>query len=115
MNELFTYLDLFAGESALHLACAKHYDKLVQNLLNLEANPNLLTSELRQSPLHYAVKHNAENCIRAFIESNQDVIEGRWSIVNRNKKVEYFNVLCIFNFNNRETPYLLVEIILIQK
>lgn len=55
------------GESALHLACQKDSKNVVEKLLQLDANPNLLTNELRQSPLHYAVKYNAVECIEMFI------------------------------------------------
>lgn len=69
----FKRICLFLGETALHLACLKNHFKLVQNLLKLGANPNFLTSELRQSPLHYAVKSNAEDCIKAFIVCNAEI------------------------------------------
>jgi ankyrin repeat protein len=56
------------GETALHIACGKNSPKVVDKLLELGANPNLLTNELRQSALHCAVKHNAVACIEVFIE-----------------------------------------------
>lgn len=61
------------GETALHLACKKDFAELVRSLLKRGANSNLLTNEFRQSPLHYAVKSNAGNCITAFIEYNDDI------------------------------------------
>lgn len=61
------------GETALHLACLKNHSELMYNLINAGTNPNLLTNELRQSALHYAVKSDAEDCIRAFIDSNEDI------------------------------------------
>lgn len=45
----------------------------MSRLLKLGANPNLLTNDLRQSALHYAVKNGAEDCIKAFIEHNEEV------------------------------------------
>lgn len=60
------------GESALHLACAKNSKDVVEKILELDANPNLLTNELRQSPLHYAVKNNAVSCIEMFIKSSTE-------------------------------------------
>lgn len=38
--------------------------------VDLGANPNLLTNELRQSPLHYAVKNNSALCISMLIDHN---------------------------------------------
>lgn len=64
---------LFKGETALHMACLKNYSKLASHLVNRNANPNLLTNEMRQSALHYAVRSNAEDCIRVFVESNQEI------------------------------------------
>ncbi|XP_030757368.1 rabankyrin-5 [Sitophilus oryzae] len=64
------------GETALHLACERGYDELTGTLVKLGANPNLLTNELRQSPLHYAVKNNASECIEALIEHNKMIEEG---------------------------------------
>ncbi|XP_008195018.3 rabankyrin-5 [Tribolium castaneum] len=55
------------GESALHIACLKNLTLVVDKLLEMGANPNLLTNELRQSALHYAVKNNALDCIEVFI------------------------------------------------
>ncbi|CAG9820651.1 unnamed protein product [Phaedon cochleariae] len=63
------------GETALHIACSKNFSKLVLHLAKLGANCNLLTNESRQSPLHYAVESNSEDCIKVFIEFNE-YIEG---------------------------------------
>ncbi|CAH0549325.1 unnamed protein product [Brassicogethes aeneus] len=60
------------GETALHLSCINNFSGVVEQLLNLGANPNLLSNENRQSPLHYAVKYNAMECILKFIEHNKD-------------------------------------------
>lgn len=72
----------FQGETALHLACLKNYSDLVRKLVNLGANPNLLSSELRQSALHYATKSNSEDCIRAFIDCNaENETSGKYAII----------------------------------
>lgn len=56
------------GETALHIACANNLPKVVDKLLEMNVNPNLLTNELRQTALHYAVKNNAQESIEVFIE-----------------------------------------------
>lgn len=56
------------GETALHTACLKNAYKVVDKLLQLGANPNMATNDLRQTPLHYAVKGNAIDCIEVFIK-----------------------------------------------
>lgn len=61
------------GESALHTVCEKNASKVARKLLKLGANPNLLTNEARQAPLHYAVLNNAEECVRSFIDYNENV------------------------------------------
>ncbi|KAF7283620.1 hypothetical protein GWI33_023258 [Rhynchophorus ferrugineus] len=61
------------GESALHLVCERNYADLSSVLVKLGANANLLSNELRQSPLHYAVKNNAADCIKTFIDHNQNI------------------------------------------
>lgn len=66
--EDFNYQNL-NGETALHLACKTKCARAVEKLLQLEANPNLVTNESRQTPLHYAVIANALNCVRVFIGS----------------------------------------------
>lgn len=43
--------------------------------VDLGANPNLLTNELRQSPLHYAVKNNSALCIAMLIDHNNALEE----------------------------------------
>ncbi|CAH1132015.1 unnamed protein product [Ceutorhynchus assimilis] len=63
------------GETALHLACERAFEDLVETLVSLGANPNMLTNELRQSPLHYAVKNNAAVCIEALIDHNKALEE----------------------------------------
>ncbi|XP_063927152.1 rabankyrin-5 [Zophobas morio] len=59
------------GETALHAACAKNSPQVVDKLLELGVNPNLLTNELRQSPLHYAVKSNSVECVEVFIKRGE--------------------------------------------
>lgn len=56
------------GESALHVACKKNCATLVGKLLEMGADANLFTNELRQTPLHYCVLSNAAICIKAFIK-----------------------------------------------
>ncbi|XP_044260908.1 rabankyrin-5 [Tribolium madens] len=56
------------GESALHIACLKNLSLVVDKLLEMGANANLLTNELRQLALHYAVKNNALDCVEVFIK-----------------------------------------------
>lgn len=63
------------GESALHTACFKGCPVLAEKLLQLGANTNMLTSESRQTPLHYAVKGNAADCIKVFIALNEKLEE----------------------------------------
>lgn len=63
------------GESALHTACLKNYPALAEKLLQLSADPNLLTNESRQTPLHYAVKGNSGDCIKVFIAVNEKLEE----------------------------------------
>lgn len=58
------------GETASHVACAKRCAKICGKLLELGANPNLLTNELRQTALHYCVLSDAQDCIEEFIEHN---------------------------------------------
>lgn len=60
------------GESALHTACKNNTSKVSEALLNLGANPNLLTNETRQSPLHYSVLSNSAECVRFFIKYNEN-------------------------------------------
>ncbi|XP_066251901.1 rabankyrin-5 isoform X2 [Euwallacea similis] len=61
------------GETAMHLACERGYEEIAAALVSLGANPNLLSNELRQSPLHYAVKSNSVSCIRALIAHNESL------------------------------------------
>ncbi|KAJ8957961.1 hypothetical protein NQ318_001960 [Aromia moschata] len=61
------------GETALHLACLKNFAELAGMLVRLGASCNLLTNEMRQSPLHYAVKSNSEKCIQALIDFNNEI------------------------------------------
>ncbi|XP_050504422.1 rabankyrin-5 [Diabrotica virgifera virgifera] len=86
------------GETALHLACSANFDDLVRCLTKLGANPNLLTNEERQSPLHYAVKNNAEKSIFALNDYNNDL--------EKSKNSPDAQLIC--NFNQRdiegETP-----------
>lgn len=55
------------GETALHSACQRGEALLVEKLIKGGANTNLLTNELRQSPLHYAVQSDSLECVEAFI------------------------------------------------
>lgn len=59
------------GETALHTACVKKCGPLVEKLLVLGASPNVLTNELRQTPLHYAVLSDSKSCVREFINYNR--------------------------------------------
>ncbi|KAJ8978783.1 hypothetical protein NQ317_015507 [Molorchus minor] len=61
------------GESALHLACSNNISELATKLVRLGASCNMLTNELRQSPLHYAVKSDSEDCIRVLIQFNEEI------------------------------------------
>lgn len=61
------------GESALHTACNSRSFKVTEKLLNLNANPNLLTNETRRSPLHFAVSSNSSDCIEIFIKYNESI------------------------------------------
>lgn len=88
------------GETALHLACIKNYAKVVEMLLKRGANSNLLTNELRQTPVHYAVHHNSVDCIKAFIYFNNN----EESCLNGVPKIETnFNIRDI----NGDTPIIL--------
>lgn len=57
------------GETALHLACKKNCEKIVDKLLKMGANPNQTTNDTKQTPLHYCVFNNAKDCVRVFIGS----------------------------------------------
>jgi hypothetical protein len=46
------------GETPLHLAAFKGYERMVELLLKHGANPNLISENLGQTPLHYAVDNN---------------------------------------------------------
>ncbi|XP_017786383.1 PREDICTED: rabankyrin-5-like [Nicrophorus vespilloides] len=58
------------GESILHTACSKNSSTFVSKLLELGANPNVLTNVSRRAALHYAVLANAKTCIETFIAFN---------------------------------------------
>lgn len=73
------------GESILHTACIKNCPEIVQSLLKLGANPNLLTNDSRQCPLHYAVLSNSAECIERFIEHNENSDEVNF-VVNFNSR-----------------------------
>ncbi|KAK4878403.1 hypothetical protein RN001_010909 [Aquatica leii] len=62
------------GETAMHTACIKKCNEVCGKLLSLGANPNAVTNELRQTPLHYAVLSNSEECINEFIEFNRESV-----------------------------------------
>ncbi|KAF5296308.1 hypothetical protein FQA39_LY12525 [Lamprigera yunnana] len=66
------------GEAALHTACLKKCKVVCEKLLSLGANPNVLTNDLRQTPLHFAVLSNSKDCIRKFIDHNNN-LEGKLS------------------------------------
>lgn len=61
------------GEGILHTACTKNSPEFVRKALSLSTNPNLLTNELRRTPLHYAVSSNSLECIEVFIEYNENL------------------------------------------
>nr|XP_023017767.1 rabankyrin-5 [Leptinotarsa decemlineata] len=86
------------GETALHLACSKNCRQLVRSLVELGANANLLTNELRQSALHYAIKSNSEECIRALIDFNTEL--------EKTENTAESRVPCNFNLAdmNGDTP-----------
>lgn len=67
------------GETPLHTACSFKCNILCVKLLKLNANPNLLTNDLRQTPLHYAVLSNSIDCIQAFINYNNSLESGKLS------------------------------------
>ncbi|XP_060532687.1 rabankyrin-5 isoform X2 [Cylas formicarius] len=104
------------GETALHLACERDYWELVDVLVKLGANPNLLTNELRQTALHYAVKHNAVRSIEALIRHNEgigfDDAEGETRLaVNFNlRDINGDTPICLaLNSGNKNLVPLLIE------
>jgi ankyrin repeat protein len=74
---------IYAGDTALHLAAAGYRVKIVQLLLNSDADPNAARSRRKSSPLHYAADGfitgpawNAEQqaaTIRCLIERGGDI------------------------------------------
>lgn len=86
------------GESALHTGCTKNAATFLRKLLQIGANPNLVSTEMRQAPLHYTTLNKSEDCIKVFIEYN----EGLESNADKNspKVVANFNIRDI----NGDTP-----------
>lgn len=74
------------GETALHFACQYSANNLIEQVLSLGAHANTMTAELRQTPLHYAVKSNSEDCVLAFISYNLTTDGSALSTVNFNMK-----------------------------
>ncbi|KAF2882462.1 hypothetical protein ILUMI_23687 [Ignelater luminosus] len=67
------------GETPLHTACTFKCNILCEKLLRSNANPNPLTNDLRQIPLHYAVLSNSKDCVQAFINYNNSLESGKLS------------------------------------
>lgn len=86
------------GETALHTAACKGYNILCEKLLQIGANSNVLTNDLRQTPLHYAVLSNSEDCIEVFINHNNKEMVN--SSADLSKLSTNFNLRDI----NGETP-----------
>lgn len=59
------------GETALHYSCM-YGVKIIKELLSNGVLPNSLTTDSKQTALHYAVKYNKEECLQAFIDCNDD-------------------------------------------
>jgi hypothetical protein len=51
------------GLALLHVACERGLDKIVTWLLDKGANPNVLTSKSKRTPLSYACEHDMIECI----------------------------------------------------
>ncbi|XP_050312552.1 rabankyrin-5 [Anthonomus grandis grandis] len=68
------------GETALHLCCQRGYDDVATLLLERGANPSMLTNEQRLTPVHYAVKSNSAECLRAFINNNNKTEDKRFNM-----------------------------------
>lgn len=65
-----------SGESILHTACSKNAYEFVKQVLDLGANPNLLTVDSRRAPLHYVAQSGAVDCIKVFSEFNKNLGSG---------------------------------------
>lgn len=74
------------GETALHFACLYNAPSLISEILSQSAQPNILSAEDRQTPLHYAVKSDNNECIKAFIVFNNSTDGSAASSVNFNVK-----------------------------
>ncbi|XP_069478241.1 transient receptor potential channel pyrexia-like [Ambystoma mexicanum] len=61
------------GVTPLHVAAAVDYPEMVAFLINSGAKTNAATTHRKQTPIHYAAKHDAVESLKVLLENNSDV------------------------------------------